>query len=282
MPTLPPSPRSDENLSTLTPDVARRIEIGVDAVQRHADARDPFRLLEELRKCPGVVRSELCGSLRRRKETIKDIDILISSDDPAVRRSLGMLLDTRGWTSAEFERAVDFLDGADASQFNCLVIDVRIPGMSGLELFDELARRARAAQSYLPPVLFLTGHGDIPMVVQALKQGASDFLEKPADPRTLLDAIGKALLAERGARNAHASRETLLQEIAELTPREREVLTEMVGGFLNKQIADHLQISTKTVEAHRLRICHKFNVRTGMELAAKLREVPPSLWRKPA
>ena len=154
--------------------------------------------------------------------------------------------------------------------------------MSGLELFDELARRARAAQSYLPPVLFLTGHGDIPMVVQALKQGASDFLEKPADPRTLLDAIGKALLAERGARNAHASRETLLQEIAELTPREREVLTEMVGGFLNKQIADHLQISTKTVEAHRLRICHKFNVRTGMELAAKLREVPPSLWRKPA
>ena len=208
--------------------------------------------------------------------------VAIIDDDPAVRRSLGMLLDTRGWTSAEFERAVDFLDGADASQFNCLVIDVRIPGMSGLELFDELARRARAAQSYLPPVLFLTGHGDIPMVVQALKQGASDLLEKPADPRTLLDAIGKALLAERGARNAHASRETLLQEIAELTPREREVLTEMVGGFLNKQIADHLQISTKTVEAHRLRICHKFNVRTGMELAAKLREVPPSLWRKPA
>src|SRR5436190_12479749 len=155
--------------------------------------------------------------------------VAIIDDDPAVRRSLGMLLGTRGWAAVEFERAVDFLDGADASQFNCLVIDVRIPGMSGLELFDELSRRAKASQRYLPPALFLTGHGDIPMVVQALKQGASDFLEKPADPRTLLDAIGKALIADRTARGAHESLESLLQEIAELTPREREVLTEMVA-----------------------------------------------------
>ncbi len=208
--------------------------------------------------------------------------VAIIDDDPAVRRSLAMLLDTRGWTASEFERAVDFLEGADASQFNCLVIDVRIPGMSGLEMFEELSRRARARQSYLPPALFLTGHGDIPMVVQALKQGASDFLEKPADPRTLLDAVAKALLADRSARGAHESLGSLLQEIAELTPREREVLTEMVAGYLSKQIADHLNISTKTVEAHRLRICHKFNVRTGMELAAKLREIPPSLWQNPA
>ena len=161
------------------------------------------------------------------------------------------------------------------------MVDVRIPGMSGLELFDELNRRARTSQAYLPPVLFLTGHGDIPMVVQALKQGASDFLEKPADPRTLLDAIGRALTADRPARGAHESLVSLLREIAELTPREREVLTEMVAGYLSKQIADHLNISTKTVEAHRLRICHKFNVRTGMELAAKLREIPPSLWQMP-
>ncbi|HEX6704444.1 MAG TPA: response regulator [Albitalea sp.] len=205
--------------------------------------------------------------------------VAIIDDDPAVRRSLGMLLDTRGWTSQQFERAGDFLDDPPPSRFNCLVIDVRIPGMSGLELFEELSRRTRSKQAYLPPVLFLSGHGDIPMVVQALKQGASDFLEKPADPRTLLDAVGKALAADRRARSDHESRESLLQEIAELTPREREVLTEMVAGFLSKQIADHLRISTKTVEAHRLRICHKFNVRTGMELAAKLREVPPSLWQ---
>ena len=207
--------------------------------------------------------------------------VAIIDDDPSVRRSLAMLLDTRGWAATEFERAVDFLDGGDASRFNCLVIDVRIPGMSGLELFEELNRRARSRQRYLPPALFLTGHGDIPMVVQALKQGASDFLEKPADPRTLLDAVAKALAADRTARGAHESLESLLHEIAELTPREREVLTEMVAGYLSKQIADHLNISTKTVEAHRLRICHKFNVRTGMELAAKLREIPPSLWQKP-
>jgi two-component system response regulator DctR len=207
--------------------------------------------------------------------------IALVDDDPAVRRSLRMLLDTRGWSSVEFERAGDFLAGAQAGEFNCLVIDVRIPGMSGLELFEELGRRARTGQAYLPPVLFLTGHGDIPMVVQALKQGASDFLEKPADPRTLLDAVAKALLADRAAREAHMSRASLLEEIAGLTPREREVLTEMVSGFLSKQIADHLRISTKTVEAHRLRICHKFKVRTGMELAAKLREIPQSVWQMP-
>jgi two-component system response regulator DctR len=208
--------------------------------------------------------------------------VAIIDDDPAVRHSLSMLLDTRGWSSEPFERAVDFLNGANPSSFHCLVIDVRIPGMSGLELFEELTRRARAKPSYLPPVLFLTGHGDIPMVVQALKQGASDFLEKPADPRTTLDAVRKALIVDRAARGLHESRESLLKEIAGLTPREREVLTEMVAGFLSKQIADHLQISTKTVEAHRLRICHKFNVRTGMELAAKLREIPPSVWQMPA
>jgi len=208
--------------------------------------------------------------------------VAIIDDDPAVRHSLSMLLDTRGWSSEPFERAVDFLNGANPSSFHCLVIDVRIPGMSGLELFEELMRRARTKPSYLPPVLFLTGHGDIPMVVQALKQGASDFLEKPADPRTTLDAVRKALVVDRAARGLHESRESLLKEIAELTPREREVLTEMVAGFLSKQIADHLQISTKTVEAHRLRICHKFNVRTGMELAAKLREIPPSAWQMPA
>jgi two-component system response regulator DctR len=214
-------------------------------------------------------------------ETTTTARIAIIDDDPAVRRSLAMLLDTRGWSADEFERAADFLDSASPEQFNCLVIDVRIPGMSGLELFEELTRRVRARQGYLPPVLFLTGHGDIPMVVQALKQGATDFLEKPADPRTMLDAVAKALVADRGARDVHASRASLLEEIAGLTPREREVLTEMVAGFLSKQIADHLQISTKTVEAHRLRICHKFKVRTGMELAAKLREIPPSLWQMP-
>ncbi|HXA47832.1 MAG TPA: response regulator [Burkholderiaceae bacterium] len=214
------------------------------------------------------------GILRARIPTIAIID-----DDAGVRSSMGMLLETRNWAFTEFERARDFLDCAQPSDFNCLVIDIRIPDMSGLELFEELNRRAKSRHTYLPPTLFLSGHGDIPMVVRALKQGAADFLEKPADHRTLLDAIGRALDTDRSARSAHGSQATLMQEISELTVREREVLTEIVGGYLSKQIADHLSISTKTVEAHRLRICQKFNVRTSMELAAKLRDVPPSLWQ---
>ena len=205
--------------------------------------------------------------------------IAIIDDDPGVRSSLGMLLETRRYQFREFERAIDFLDGANPADFNCMVIDVRIPDMSGLELFEELNRRAREHHAYLPPALFLSAHGDIPMVVRALKQGAADFLEKPADHRPLLDAIGRAITADGKARGTHGSRAQLLQEIADLTAREREVLTEIVGGYLSKQIADHLDISTKTVEAHRLRICQKFNVRTSMELAAKLRDVPPSVWQ---
>lgn len=204
--------------------------------------------------------------------------IALIDDDPGVRRSLAMLLDTRGWACVEYERAQDFLDDPQPERFNCLVLDVRIPGMSGLELFDTLSRRALRKLSYMPPVLFLTGHGDIPMVVQALKQGAADFLEKPADPRTLVDAVGRALAADREARRTHEGRSGLVASIGELTPREREVLGEMIAGYLSKQIAAHLNISTKTVEAHRLRIYQKFNVHTSMELAARLRDVPPSLW----
>ena len=205
--------------------------------------------------------------------------IALIDDDPSVRRSLAMLLDTRGWASVEFERAQDFLDDPQPERFGCLVLDVRIPGMSGLELYDALTRRAQRSLAYMPPVLFLTGHGDIPMVVQALKQGAADFLEKPADPRTLIDAIGRALATDREARRTHEGRAGLVASINELTPREREVLGEMINGYLSKQIAAHLNISTKTVEAHRLRIYQKFNVHTSMELAARLRDVPPTLWQ---
>ena len=205
--------------------------------------------------------------------------IALIDDDPAVRRSLAMLLDTRGWACEEFERAQDFLDDPAPERFHCLVLDVRIPGMSGLELFDALTRRIQRSLGYLPPVLFLTGHGDIPMVVQALKQGAADFLEKPADPRTMIDAVGRALNTDREARRSHEARAGLVASIGELTPREREVLGEMISGYLSKQIATHLNISTKTVEAHRLRIYQKFNVHTSMELAARLRDVPPTLWQ---
>ncbi len=204
--------------------------------------------------------------------------IAIIDDDASVRRSTGMLLETRDWTYQGFERAVDFLEQATPADFNCLLVDVRIPEMSGLELFEELNRRAKKQPRYIPPVLFLTGHGDIPLAVKSLKMGASDFLEKPIDHRSLLDAIARALDTDTVKRPLYQSQSQLLQEIAELTTREREVLTEIVAGYLSKQIAVHLNISTKTVEAHRLRICQKFNTRTTMELAAKLRSISPSLW----
>ena len=205
--------------------------------------------------------------------------VAIIDDDAGVRSSLAMLFDTRDWQVVEYERANDFLADANIQRFNCLLIDVRIPGMSGLELFEELARRAKTNNTHLPPTLFLSGHGDIPMVVRVLQQGAADFLEKPVDHRSLLDAINKALACDKVTRNNHVTQAKLIQEISELTLREREVLTEIVGGYLSKQIADHLAISTKTVESHRLRICQKFNVRTSMELAAELRDVPLSLWQ---
>jgi two-component system response regulator DctR len=206
--------------------------------------------------------------------------IAIIDDDPGVRASLGMLLETRGWRFAEFERAGDFLQDAAPSRFNCLVIDIRIPDMSGLELFEELNRRARSQQDYLPPALFLSAHGDIPLVVRVLKQGAGDFLEKPCDHRTMLDAVGRAIATDATARAEHRVQAELTKELAELTSRECEVLAEILEGYLSKQIADHLGISTKTVEAHRLRICQKLKVRTSMELAAKLRDVSPARWRK--
>jgi two-component system response regulator DctR len=211
-------------------------------------------------------------------EEITTARIAIIDDDAGVRHSMGMLLETRLWHYAEFERATDFLEHAAPADFNCLLVDVRIPDMSGLELFDELTRRAKKHPRYIPPVLFLTGHGDIPMAVKALKQGACDFLEKPVNHRTLLDAITRALDIDIAERPVYFSQEKLLNEIAALTAREREVLTEIVSGYLSKQIAGHLNISTKTVEAHRLRICQKFSTRTSMELAAKLRDISPEWW----
>ncbi|MDB5815071.1 MAG: response regulator transcription factor [Rhodocyclales bacterium] len=214
-------------------------------------------------------------------DSVHDIcHIAIVDDDPGVRYSLGMIMETCNWRFTSFEHASDFLERANAADFNCLLIDVRMTGMSGLELFEELNRRTREACGYLPPVLFLSGHGDIPMVVHALKQGALNFLEKPVEHRALLDAIGKARQADCAARHAHESRAELLGIIAELTTRQREVLAKILCGYLNKQIAGRLNVSTKTVEAHRLRICQKFNVRTGMELAAKLRDIPPGLWQE--
>jgi two-component system response regulator DctR len=205
--------------------------------------------------------------------------VAIIDDDPGVRHSTSMLLETKRWKFSEFERANDFLENVRPSDFNCLIIDVRIPVKSGIELFNELLADAQKNHTYLPPVIFLSGHGDIPMAVKLMHQGAVDFLEKPVNHRTLLDAISAAIESDSLSRDLFLAQYELIEEIAKLTYREREVLSEIVCGYLSKQIAEHLNISTKTVEGHRLRICQKFNTRTSMELAAKLRDIPASLWQ---
>ncbi|QLI80362.1 response regulator transcription factor [Chitinibacter fontanus] len=195
--------------------------------------------------------------------------VAIIDDDEAVRDSLSLLLETEGWTALNYPSAEDFLEEGDASRFACLIVDVRMDGMSGLELFTELKQG-----NYLPPVIFLTGHGDVPMAVNALKDGAMDFMQKPCDQRELLARVNECIEKDIARRGATAHQQKVSELVAELTPRERDVLKEIMLGKLNKQIADRLDISTKTVEVHRARIFIKMKVHSAMELAAMLKEIP--------
>ncbi|MBM3116267.1 response regulator transcription factor [Jeongeupia naejangsanensis] len=195
--------------------------------------------------------------------------IAIIDDDIAVRDALSLLFETREWPSAGFESAEHFLSAANVADYACLIIDVRMTGMTGLELFAELQDAP-----YLPPVIFLTGHGDVPMAVSAVKGGASDFLEKPYDHKVLLAKVEEYLQRDLTARSSWETRQTLSERLTSLTPREREVLRELLAGKLNKQIADALSISIKTVEVHRARIYAKLRVRSAVELAAQLKAVP--------
>jgi FixJ family two-component response regulator len=205
-------------------------------------------------------------------------NIAIIDDDAGVRHSTGLLLETRNWKFSEFERADDFLKSTRVSDFNTLLVDVRIPVKSGIELYNELLAMTKKNHLYMPPVVFFSGHGDIPMAVKLMQGGAADFLEKPVNHRTLLDTIANAIQQDALARDIYIAQYEIMEDIALLTYREREILSELVNGQLSKQIGERLNISTKTVEGHRLRICQKFNTRTSMELAAKLRDIPSSAW----
>ncbi|HET9069795.1 MAG TPA: response regulator transcription factor [Amaricoccus sp.] len=172
--------------------------------------------------------------------------VLIVDDDAAVREGLSELLRSAGFTPAAFGSTRDLLDASLLDHPGCLVLDVRMPGASGLDLQHRLAESGNGK-----PIVFLTGHGDIPMTVQAMRAGAVDFLTKPVRDQTLLDAVaaGIALDATR-RRDAEVVHRTV-ERLARLTPREREVLQEVVRGRLNKQIAFDLGISEVTVKLHR-------------------------------
>ncbi|AZN35855.1 response regulator transcription factor [Iodobacter ciconiae] len=194
--------------------------------------------------------------------------IAVIDDDSAVRDALQILFEAHQWPVFGFESAEHFLNEADAADYSCLIIDVRMTGMSGLELYSELKNAF-----YLPPVIFLTGHADVPMAVAAVKDGVMDFLEKPCDYSLLVSRIEACLARDEEARSAWNARQSLDERLESLTPREREVLRELLTGRLNKQIADELDISIKTVEVHRARIYTKLKVRSAGGLAASLKGV---------
>ncbi len=191
----------------------------------------------------------------------------IIDDDEALRDALSWLFSTRNHQVSTFADAESFLEVYRPEDFSCLLLDVRMPGMSGLEAFLRLKE-----YSYCPPVIFLTGHGDVPMAVGALKQGAADFVEKPFSDNEMVDLAERCLVQDAERRLVFEARRTAEARLSQLTPREHEVMKLILVGRLNKQIADDLSISMKTVEVHRARTLEKMQVKTAMELAALLRD----------
>lgn len=191
--------------------------------------------------------------------------IAIIDDDAAVRQSLLWLLDSPQLAVTGFDSAEQFLAAPTAAAFNCLIVDLRMTGMSGIVLLEKLT-----AWPYCPPVIMLTAHGDVPHAVAAFKLGVVDFLEKPFDDQRLLDLVDECLLRDAEARGRFGRRQLVGQALATLTEREREVMQHILAGLLNKQIAEVLSISMKTVEVHRARVFDKMGVKSAVELAGLL------------
>ncbi|TSA11742.1 MAG: DNA-binding response regulator [Betaproteobacteria bacterium] len=185
----------------------------------------------------------------------------IVDDDEAMRDSLKWLLESRGFSVALYPTGEAFIAAFDSDFCGCLVLDVRMPGMSGLHLYELLQTRHSTL-----PVIFITGHGDVPMAVSALKQGAADFIEKPFNDEDMLRLIESCMKQDRAAAVQRAENSSVARRIESLTPREREVLALIVAGKLNKQIADGLDISIKTVEVHRSRVMEKMDANSVAEL----------------
>ena len=200
--------------------------------------------------------------------------IFIVDDDASVREALAWLLRSRRLESEHFASAEAFeqrlAEGPLPEQPLCLLLDVRMPGTSGLVLFDRLAERGLLDAM---PVLFLTGHADVPTAVDAVKRGAFDFCEKPFSDNALVDRIEQALGASLSALEVQRARKSLAGRVADLTERERDVMRLVVEGLPNKLIADQLAISVRTVEVHRARVFDKMGVKSAVELANRLREV---------
>ena len=208
-----------------------------------------------------------------------DATVYIVDDDASVREGMAWLLRTRRLLSAPFESAEHFLAelarlqagwacAGEPPQAACLLLDVRMPGMSGLALFEHLLASG-LAQAW--PVIFLTGHADVPTAVDSVKRGAFDFCEKPFSDNALVDRVEQAIAQSAAGLATHRHSQVIGERLSGLTEREREVMQRVIDGLANKQVADELEISVRTVEVHRARVFDKMGVKSAVELANLLR-----------
>ncbi|HEU0225915.1 MAG TPA: response regulator transcription factor [Steroidobacteraceae bacterium] len=187
--------------------------------------------------------------------------VFVVDDDEGVRSALALLLKSMGQPAATYASATDFLAAYDPDRPGCALLDVRMPGMSGLELQDELNRRG-----VVLPVIFITGHGDVPMAVEAMQRGAFDFLQKPFRDDDLVERIRRALARDRELRAAIGEKSQVCARLARLTPRERQVLELVAAGRPNKVMAAELGVSQRTVEIHRAHVMKKMGASSLAQL----------------
>lgn len=201
--------------------------------------------------------------------------VFVVDDDPAVLKGLSRLMRAAGLSVVTFGSPREFLERHDAGTAGCLVLDVAMPGLNGLELQEALTAKGSEI-----PIVFLTGRGDIPTSVRAMKHGALDFLTKPVNDKVLLRAVQAAIARDRGARVSRADLQEIRARLATLTPRERQVLEHVISGRLNKQTAADLGTAENTVKVHRARVMEKMKVQSVAELVrladkARITPAPP-------
>ncbi len=187
--------------------------------------------------------------------------VYIVDDDEGIREGFGLLMETIGQAHEVYSSAIEFLEAYHPDMKGCLVLDIRMPRMSGLELQEKLKEKGS-----LLPIIFITGHGDIPMAVDAMRRGALDFIRKPFREQNLLDRINEALDIEAGRRKVLGDRQQVLEKIESLSDRERQVFDLVAAGDMNKSIALDLGISERTVEVHRAQVMKKLGIRTLAQL----------------
>jgi len=199
--------------------------------------------------------------------------VYVVDDDPAVGDSLRFLLKSVGLEAVVFASAEQFLAHYDPERSGCLVLDVRMPGMSGLELQEELQRRG-----WILPIVILTAHGDVPAVARAFKNGASEVLQKPCSDQELLDAVNKALRYDLKSRQERTRLQAIANRLETLSQRELEVLRLIVAGLSSREIAQRLRIQSKTVESHRMKIMRKLQAKNVADLVRQVAELAHNPW----